>query len=320
MAEPFDAVTGGAGFIGSHLAEALLARGGKVRVIDDFSTGKRENLNAALGGDAQGRLEVVEADVRQGDRLKDILDGVRRVFHLAAMTSVEESVRDPLKMNSVNLDGTLAVLEAAKRAGAEKLVFASSTAVYGDSEELPKRETGQLKPLSPYAVTKLAGELYCQVFSSLYAFPTVCLRFFNVYGPRQDPSSQYAAVVPRFIDRILRGLPPVIFGDGLQTRDFVHVRDVVAACLLASESAATGVSLNVASGRSVDLRELAAHLNAISKVDLPPVHQEARQGEVRHSSASIVLARELIGYAPQVSLKDGLATTLNWFRASNRTI
>lgn len=319
MSAPFDVVTGGAGFIGSHLVEALLARGGDVKVIDDFSTGKRENLERATGG-SSGRLAVNEVDVRDSGCLKEAMKGVRHVFHLAAMTSVEESVRDPLKMNSVNLDGTLAVLNAAREAGAEKLVFASSTAVYGDSAELPKRETGQLMPLSPYAVSKLAGELYCGVFSTLYQLPTVCLRFFNVYGPRQDPRSQYAAVVPRFIDRVLKGLPPVIFGDGGQTRDFVYVEDVVAANLLAVESDATGVSLNVATGRSVDLKKLAAELNAISGSELAPVHEAARSGEVRHSAASIDLARERIGFSPRVSLRDGLRMTFEWFRGSNQRI
>ncbi len=315
LSQPFDVVTGGAGFIGSHLVEALLSRGGRVKVIDDFSTGKRENLPTSA---TDGRLETVEADIRDGRRLNASLSGARHVFHLAAMTSVEESVRDPLKMNSVNLDGTLTALEAARRAGAKKFVFASSTAVYGDTEEQPKHETGRLAPLSPYAVSKLAGELYCQVFSSLYQLPTICLRFFNVYGPRQDPRSQYAAVVPRFIDRILRGLPPVIFGDGGQTRDFVYVGDVVAANLLASETEASGVSLNVASGRSVDLKELAKLLRTIGQVDLEPVHEAARRGEVRHSAASIDLARERIGFSPEVSLRDGLGRTFEWFRDVSR--
>ncbi len=316
MSQVFDVVTGGAGFIGSHLVETLVARGDKVRVIDDFSTGKKESLSVAT---VSGQVEVVEADVRDSGRLGPVFQGVRHVFHLAAMTSVEESVRDPLKINAVNLDGTLAALEAARRAGAKKFVFASSTAVYGDSEEQPKREAGRLMPLSPYAVSKLAGELYCRVFSELYHLPTVCLRFFNVYGPRQDPRSQYAAVVPRFIDRMVRGLPPIIFGDGGQTRDFVYVGDVVAANLLASESAASGVSLNVASGRSVDLRELAALLREIAGVSLEPVHEAARLGEVRHSAACIDLARERIGFFPRVSLREGLAKTFEWFGGVNRS-
>lgn len=313
MKETFDVVTGGAGFIGSHLCEALLAGGRKVRVIDDFSTGTEKNLES-LQKRWPDRIQVFEIDVRKGRDLAPIFKGVETVYHEAAVTSVEMSVRDPIQVNSVNVGGTLSVLKAARDAGAGKLVFASSTAVYGNTPEQPKREDGPIMPQSPYAVTKLCGEHYCKVFAEVYHLASLCLRYFNVYGPRQDLNSPYAAVIPRFVDRILGGLPPVIYGDGEQTRDFVYVEDVVAANLLAAQSPSSGLVLNVASGKSVNLKQLAARLNEIEGTSHRPVHEAPRLGEARHSSASIDLARISIGFRPKVDLEEGLKRTAAWFR------
>jgi len=308
----FDLVTGGAGFIGSHLCEALLASGRNVRIVDDFSTGRMENLNPLLS-DFRDRLDVVKLDIRDRAGLSRRMRGVGRVFHLAAMTSVEESVQKPDKINDINVNGTLSVLMAAREAGVEKLVFASSTAVYGNSAELPKAEHMPAGPASPYAVTKLAGELYCKIFSEIYGLPTLSLRFFNVFGPRQDPRSPYAAVIPRFMERILTGFPPIIYGDGEQTRDFVFVKDVARANLAAASSEASGLSLNVASGNSYSLLELVEVLGKIHGGAIDPVYENGRSGEVRHSAASIELIRETIGFSPTVNLEEGLTRTLSWF-------
>lgn len=312
MSGTFDLVTGGAGFIGSHLCEALLESGRRVKIVDDFSTGKRENLLHFLDRFAD-RLEVSELDIRDRTGLSDVMAGVERVFHLAAMTSVEESVQKPDKVNSINVDGTLSVLMAARQGLAKKLVFASSTAVYGNSPELPKTEAMSVEPASPYAVTKFAGELYCKIFSEIYGLPTVSLRFFNVFGPRQDPQSPYAAVVPKFMERVLRGIPPVIYGDGGQTRDFVFVKDIVAANIAAASSEVSGLSLNIASGKSYSLIELLQILGHIHGQPIEPIHEDGRSGEVRHSQASIDLAREKIGFSPVVNLEEGLRQTLVWF-------
>jgi nucleoside-diphosphate-sugar epimerase len=307
-------VTGGAGFIGSHLSEALLEKGHRVRIVDDFSTGKAENIEL-LAARFSGALEVVEEDVCNDLALKQALEGADFVFHLAAMTSVEESVQNPDKVDRANIGGTVAVLKSCREVGVRKVVFASSTAVYGNAPGLPKVETQPVEPNSPYAVTKLAGEHYCRVFSEVFQVPTVCLRFFNVYGPRQDPASPYAAVVPRFVDRLLRGKPPIVFGDGEQTRDFVFVNDVVQANLKAAESEVEGIVLNVASGRSRSLNELLNELASIHGSKVEPVFREPRLGEVRHSSASVELARKTIGYAPSVELAVGLRRTVEWFSA-----
>jgi len=309
----FDVVTGGAGFIGSHIVRALLSQGRRVRVVDDFSSGKRENLSG-LESDFPDLLEVSEEDIRNLDRIKGLFEGASDVYHQAALTSVQQSVEDPLLSAGVNVEGTLKVLWAAKETGVRKVVLATSTAVYGDSEKLPKSEEMAADPISPYGLTKYVGELYCGIFSSLYQLPTVGLRYFNVFGPRQDPSSEYAAVIPRFIQRFLNNEKPIIFGDGEQTRDFVFVEDVVSANLLAARSDVQGVSLNVALGQKYSLNQIVAMLNEILGASLSPIYDLPRQGEVRHSLADISQAAERIGFSPQVSFQEGLRKTVAWYQ------
>ncbi len=260
------------------------------------------------------QIEVFEADIRDHGALGEVMENATAVFHQAAIVSVQKSVEDPIEANSVNLEGTLKVFQAAKDAGVRKVVFASSTAVYGSSEELPKRETMATDPLSPYAATKLAGEIYAKIFSTIYHLPVVCLRYFNVFGPRQDPTSEYAAVIPKFISRMLAGKRPVIFGDGGQTRDFVFVEDVARANLLAADSAAGGLALNIAAGQRYSLNDLVVILGEILGLDFQPVYESARLGEVRHSQADISLAKRTIGYLPAVTLREGLKRTAAWFK------
>jgi len=308
-------VTGGAGFIGSHICQLLLERGDRVRILDNFSSGRTANLEHFQHEQA-GRLEVFKGDIRDLAIVERVMEGAETVFHQAAIVSVQKSVEDPLEVNSVNLEGTLKVFQAAKDAGVKKIVFASSTAVYGSSEELPKRETMSVDPLSPYAAAKYGGEIYGKIFSTLYGLPVVCLRYFNVFGPRQDPTSEYAAVIPKFITRMLRGQRPVIFGDGGQTRDFVFVEDVARANLLAADGPATGITLNIAAAQRYSLNDLVVILGEILGLDFQPVYEPARPGEVRDSQADISLAKKIIGYIPAVTLQDGLRRTVTWFRAN----
>ncbi len=279
-------ITGGAGFIGSNLAEALAVER-EVVVVDNLSTGKKENLQGI-------NARLIESSITDLGLLKRTFDGADCVFHLGAIASVQRSVEDPLLVNEVNLNGTLNVLAAARDAGVRRVVFASTAAVYGMSPELPKREDMLPDPRSPYAVAKLGGEHYASVFQDLYGLETVALRFFNVFGPRQDPSSEYSGVISRFISAVLNGEQPVIYGDGEQTRDFVFVKDVVRACILASESRATGV-FNVARGESTSLNQLLKMLGRITGREVLPRYAEARAGDIRHSLADISKA-EAIGY------------------------
>jgi nucleoside-diphosphate-sugar epimerase len=313
MTESFDVVTGGAGFIGSQLARTLLERGGTVRILDNLSTSDRsrvERLEAQYGP----RLEFREHDICDLEATRDALAGVRHVFHQAAVPSVPRSVADPIGSNAANVDGTLNVLVAARDAGARKLVYASSSSVYGDSAELPKHEGLPTRPLSPYAVTKCVGELYAEVFSRLYELPTVGLRYFNVFGPSQDPNSQYAAVIPRFLTRMLAGESPSIYGDGEQSRDFTYIDNVVSANLLAAESAASGISVNVACGDRFTLNELLAALNEILGTQIEASCEPPRSGDVKHSQADISRAREQIGFEPKVGFHEGLRATTEWFK------
>jgi UDP-glucose 4-epimerase len=303
-------VTGGAGFIGSHLVEALLQRGDRVRVFDNFSTGQYDNLTHI-----RGDVEIIEGDLRDNDAIRRAVAGIEVVFHQGALASVQRSVDDPVTTNAVNVTGTLHVLTAARDAGVRRVVFASSSSVYGDTPTLPKVETQAPHPLSPYAVSKLAGEQYCMAFSVVYGLSTIALRYFNVFGPRQDPHSEYAAVIPRFIDRMVRGLPPIIYGDGLQSRDFTYVENVVDANLAAADAPADcSAVFNVGAGARTSLLELAAQINQLLGSNLAPDHQPPRAGDVRHSQASIDAIRATLGYAPRVSLTEGLARTLAWFR------
>jgi UDP-glucose 4-epimerase len=303
-------VTGGAGFIGSHLVEALLRRGDWVRVFDNFSTGRYDNL-AHIRDD----IEIIDGDLRDEAAVRRAVTGVEVVFHQAALASVQRSVDDPVTTNAVNVTGTLHVLMASRDAGVRRVVFASSSSVYGDTPTLPKVETQAPQPLSPYAVSKLAGEQYCMAFSVVYGLPAIALRYFNVFGPRQDPHSEYAAVIPRFMARMVRDIPPIIYGDGLQSRDFTYIENVVSANLFAADAPAdcSGV-FNVGAGDRTSLLDLVAQINRLLGSNLAPDHHPPRPGDVRHSLASIDAIRETLGYAPHVSLTEGLARTLAWFR------
>lgn len=303
-------VTGGAGFIGSNIVATLVEQGEEVVVLDDFSTGKRDNLDGVFEG-----ITLLEASV--ADRVvRAAVEGVDYVLHQGALASVPRSVDDPVSTNRANVEGTLNLLVAAREAGVKRVVFAASSSAYGDQPTLPKVETMAPMPLSPYAASKVAGEYYCQAFTACYGLETVCLRYFNIFGPRQDPASQYAAVVPKFITRMLDGQPPVVFGDGEQSRDFTYVADCVAANLLACTAPdAAGGTFNVACGGRYTLNELVGLLNQILGTDLRPVYEAERPGDVKHSQADISAARAALGYQPRVSFEEGLRRTVEWFRA-----
>ena len=298
-------VTGGLGFIGSHLVEKLV-EDNDVAIIDNQSTGKRENVSHLISDN----LMVIEGDLRTLN-LAAIFEEYEYVFHQAALPSVPRSVKDPLASHEANITGTLMVLIAAKDADIQKVVYASSSSVYGDTAELPRQEDMPVNPLSPYAVTKMAGEFYCKVFHEIYGLPTISLRYFNVFGPRQDPLSQYAAVIPRFITAMLNDSSPIIYGDGQQSRDFTFVKHVVDANVLACESKKTG-TFNVACGRSVSINELVALIGEITGTTIEAKHAAPRPGEVRVSLADISKARSF-GYAPKGNFKDELEATIRWF-------
>jgi len=308
-------VTGAAGFIGGHLAEELLRQGHEVAGLDDFSSGKREN--AALLA-RHPSFTLVEGSIADPDAALRAVAGATWVFHLAAIPSVPLSVAEPERTNAVNVGGTVNLLEIARKAGVQRVVLACSCAAYGDGPEQPKHEGLVPRPMSPYAAQKIACELYAQTYTRAYGLPCVALRFFNVYGPRQDPKSEYAAAIPRFTTRLLQGQRPIVFGDGLQTRDFVHISDVVRANLLAATSdKAPGEVVNVASGVSSSLIDLIATLKQVigsSAAGLEIEHQAPRAGDLRESSADISKARAVLGYAPRVQLKEGLAGVVEFFR------
>ncbi|HEX2694220.1 MAG TPA: SDR family oxidoreductase [Acidobacteriota bacterium] len=303
-------VTGGAGFIGSHIVELLVRRGARVRVLDNFMTGTRENLAPFLGA-----IELVEGDIRDLATCRNAAAGVDSILHQAALASVLRSVEDPILADAVNVAGTLNMLVAARDAGARSFVLASSSAVYGDAPGLPQQEGEEGAPLSPYAAGKRAGEDYCRVFSSLYGLRTAALRYFNVFGPRQDPASQYAAVIPHFIARMLRGEPPVIYGDGEQSRDFIYVGDVAEANLMAAAvPGLRGEAMNIARGSGTTVNALAARINAVLGTHIAPVHEATRPGDVRHSYADISVAAERLGFRPAVPFEEGLERTIRWYR------
>jgi UDP-glucose 4-epimerase len=294
-------VTGGAGFIGSHLAEALAGQGYQVVILDDLSTGKVENIEELL---KNNNVDFIQDSVTNLPLLKRLFKDAYHVFHLAAIPSVLRSLENPQASHEVNVNGTLNVLLAARKNGVKKVIFASSSSVYGDTPTLPKSEDMMPHPVSPYAVTKLAGEYYCQTFHQAYKLPTVCLRYFNVYGPRQEPKSQYAAVIPRFIERVSEGNPPIIFGDGEQTRDFTFIKDAVAATTLAAESDACGV-FNIARGEKITINRLAKLVIELIGNNVEPVYQEPRPGDIRYSLADVSRARTF-GFEPKYGLKAGL--------------
>ncbi len=301
-------VTGGAGFIGSHLVEALVARGDYVRVVDDFSTGSWDNLAPFAD-----KIEVVEGDIVDFQTVLSAMRDVDYVLHHAAIASVERSVHDPIKVHQVNVDGTLNVLLAAREVGLQRLVFASSAAIYGDNDHLPLAEDTPARALSPYAASKVTGETYMQAFVNTFGVPATVLRYFNVYGPRQDPASPYSGVISIFVAALERGDPPTIFGDGHQTRDFVYVGDVVRANLMAcSTPGAVGKTLNVASGRQISILHLAETLNAVLGLQLTPHFDAPRLGEVRYSQADVSRIQQVLGWRPEMQLDDGLARTARW--------
>ncbi|MEW6382140.1 MAG: SDR family oxidoreductase [bacterium] len=305
-------VTGGGGFIGSNLVKALLSQGERVRVLDNFSTGKRENLTGVLD-----QIELIEGDIRNPEVVNRSVQGVDYILHQAALPSVPRSIADPISSTSVNIDGTVNLLVAAKECRVQKFVMASSSSVYGDNPTLPKHEGLPPNPLSPYALTKLADEQYCQIFSRLYGLKTVVLRYFNVFGPGQDPNSQYAAVIPKFIISLLRGLPPTVFGDGEQSRDFTFIENVVQANILAARSeVCDGMPINIACGQRISLNELLRELETILVKKVTPLYQPPRPGDVRHSLADVERARTYLGFNPLVNIREGLRKTVDWFSRS----
>ena len=305
-------VTGGAGFIGSNLVDALLQDGHEVHIIDNLSTGKRENLVDLV---SQTDCTFIEGSVTDLDLLRTVFRGIDCVFHQAAIPSVQRSVEDPRATNDANVNGTLAVLIAARDCGVKKVVYASSSSVYGDTPTLPKTEEMIPNPKSPHAVSKLTGEYYCRVFSEVYGLKTVCLRYFNVYGPKQDPSSDYAAVIPRFITRVLEQKPPIIYGDGAQTRDFTYVEDVAHANIQSMKQEVEGI-FNIACGERISVNELATIVMELVGVNLAVIYDAPRSGDIKDSLAEISRARKELKYNPEHSLTDGLEETIRWFQTA----
>lgn len=304
-------VTGGAGFIGSNIAEALVQRGDTVRVLDNLSTGFTHNLDAF-------DVELVEGDITDAATVARAMEGIDFVFHQAALASVPRSVKDPLATNDACVTGTVNVLHAAKKAGAKRVVYAASSSAYGDQPFMSKRESDLPAPLSPYAVAKLAGEYYCHAFWQTYGLETVCIRYFNVFGPRQDPGSPYSAVIPLFITALLEGRRPVIYGDGEQTRDFTFIKNVVHGNLLAASAKAedvAGKTFNVANGKSISLNQMLSQLNTLLGTDVQPVFEDARVGDVRDSLADISNARQFLGYEPVVTFDDGLKQSIEFYKS-----
>jgi nucleoside-diphosphate-sugar epimerase len=306
-------VTGGAGFIGSHIASALAGSGARVRIIDDLSTGYRENLD-----EIKGEIDFIQASLADEASVRKALEGVELVFHEAAIPSVPRSVENPRQTHIASVEATFTLLLAARDQRVRRLVYAASSSAYGDQPTLPKVETMLPEPLSPYAVAKLVGEHYCQVFTRVYGLETISLRYFNVFGPRQDPSSQYSGVISRFISALLGGERPVIYGDGKQSRDFTYIDNVVDANLKAAETAqGIGQVINIANGERSSLNQLLAELKSLTgKADVIPDYQEPRPGDVKHSLADISRARKLLGFEPRVDLRTGLELTINWWKSS----
>ncbi len=307
-------VTGGAGFIGSHIAEALLERGESVRVFDNLATGREANLLAL-----QGRAQFIHGDLRDFKAVKVAVQGIEVVLHQGALASVPRSIADPIGSLETNINGTQNILLAARDAGVRRVVYASSSSVYGDTPTLPKREDMQTHPMSPYAVQKLTGELLCRVFAHIYGLETVALRYFNVFGPRQDPASEYAAVIPRFLTAILQGKRPIVFGDGEQTRDFTYIANVVQANLLAATAPeAVGHAMNIGCGERISLNTMLRIAGELLGVAVDAEYRDPRPGDVRDSLADISLAQRLLGYKPEVRFREGLERTIQALRTQAR--
>jgi UDP-glucose 4-epimerase len=306
-------VTGGGGFIGSNIVGELLKRGQSVRIIDDFSTGRRENIEDFLS-----QVELIEGDIRDHDTVERAVKGADYVLHQAALASVPRSIANPQATNKVNVEGTLNLLDAARKYSIKRFVYASSSSVYGDSVELPKVETMATNPKSPYAVSKLTAEWYCRVYAGIYKLPTVALRYFNVFGPKQDPNSQYSAVIPLFIKALMRGEQATIFGDGEQSRDFTFIDNVVNANLLACEADVNGGEVfNIACGTRFTLNELYNKLRALIGADIEPKYSEPRSGDVKHSEANIDRISSALQYRISVEFDEGLERTVRWYQQSD---
>ncbi|MCZ1181326.1 SDR family oxidoreductase [Alkalihalobacillus clausii] len=303
-------ITGGAGFIGSNIAKALVAKGEKVKILDNFNTGKKDNIAEFIDD-----VEVIDGDFTNEKTVQSALKQVDVVFHQGAIPSVPKSIQNPIESNHANVSGTLQLLQGAVEARVSRFIYAASSSAYGDSETLPKHEQLPGNPMSPYAVSKYTGELYCKVFYNLYGLETVSLRYFNVFGPRQDPHSKYAAVIPSFIKAMLNDKPPTIFGDGTQSRDFTFIDNVVAANLLAANAPKLqGESVNIGGGASIDLNSLVDEINVLLGKQIQANYGSERPGDVKHSLADIHLAEKLIAYRPTVSFQEGLRQTVEWFK------
>ncbi len=310
-------ITGGAGFIGSNLTEALLQRGHSVRVLDDFSTGKRENL---IFDQPHPSLQIIEGDLRDLGTCQKAVQGMEYVFHQGALPSVQRSVEDPETSNAINVGGTLNILLAAREKGVKRVMYAASSSVYGDTPTLPKHEEMPPNPLSPYALQKYTGEQYCRLFYQLYGLETVSLRYFNIFGPKQDPNSLYSAVIPKFIGALLQERSPIIFGDGEQSRDFTYIENVVQANLLAmSADHLHGETINIACGKRISLNQLASVLKEILGSEQSPIYEEPRKGDVKHSLADIHRGKEIINYEPKVGIEAGLRKTVDFFRSQKKS-
>ena len=307
-------VTGGAGFIGSHIVTALVEQGESVRVLDNFATGKRGNL-----AHVANRFELIEGDLRNPDDCSRACKDMDIVLHQGAVPSVPKSVEDPVTTHQVNVDGTFNLLNAARLAGVRRVVYAASSSAYGDTPTLPKHEGIVPQPLSPYAVHKLVGEAYCRAFYECYGLETLALRYFNVFGPRQDPKSQYAAAIPAFVTAVLSDQPPTIYGDGEQTRDFTFVENVVHANLLGARAAKTcGETINIACGERISINRIVARINEYLAKNVRPAYEPKRPGDVRDSLADITLARQVIGFEPKVLFDEGLRRSIDWYRQNWR--
>ncbi len=303
-------VTGGAGFIGSHLVHRLVADGQKVRVLDNFSTGKRANLAGVMD-----RIEVIEGDLRRYEDCLLACKGVEVIFHEGALPSVPKSVADPRSSHDANINGTFNILMAARECGCRRVIYAASSSAYGDQPESPKRESMRPAPLSPYAVNKLVGEYYLKVFHECYGLETLSLRYFNVFGPRQDPKSQYAAAIPAFVTAILNDQPPTIYGDGEQTRDFTFIDNVVHGNMLAAKAPKLGGEVvNLACAESVTVNRTIRLINELLGKDVKPIYTDVRPGDVKHSLADVTLARKIIGFEPVVTFDEGLRRAIEWYR------
>jgi len=297
-------VTGGAGFIGSNLVGRLLRLGYNVRVVDNFSTGKRENIKEFLNYD---NFEFIKGDLRSLNTCRKITKGIEYIFHLAAIPSVQRSVEDPITSNESNVSGTLNLLVAARDEGhIKKLVYSSSSSVYGDLKKLPKSENQPIGPISPYALSKYAGERYCQIFYKIYNLPTICLRYFNVFGPNQNPNSQYSAVIPKFVSSVIHKKQPIIYGDGEQSRDFTYIDNVVEANILAAFSNVSGEVINIACNKRTSLNKILKIINHFLKTNVQPIYKPARVGDIKHSLADISKAKKLLKFNPKISIEDGL--------------